>query len=71
MTFRQLETRLKAVCGAGARGHLLSAYTPAYLKQARHTNAAVSSERLGKVVASINQHEKELKALKKELSSLL
>jgi hypothetical protein len=72
MTFRELESRLKAVFGAGAKRHLLAAYTPAYLKRARDQNTKrVPAERIDKILASINQHEKELKALKKELSSLL
>ena len=68
MTVRELETLL----GAGGRRHLLFAYkTESYLKQARWKNYNVPPERITAVIESINQHEKELKALKKELSSLL
>ena len=71
MTFRELEATLKQTCGAGARRHLLSAYTEYYLKTARHKNVTVTPERMRAVVESINQHVKELQALKRALSKLL
>lgn len=68
MTFRELEAKL----GAGGRRYLLHAYkTKSYLDRARHLNLNVTEERMRAVVEEINQHEKELSKLEKELSSLL
>jgi len=68
MTFRELESKL----GASGRRYLLDAYSSAEnIRGYRKKNFNVTPEKAVLLIESINQHEKELKAIKKELSKLL